>query len=45
LISSTVLELEVQRNPLAIRGEHGERVLTQATAIVIVDMVIEQRSL
>lgn len=44
LISSTVLELEVQRNPLAVRREHGEQVLAQATAIVIVDTSIEQRS-
>ena len=36
LISSTVLELETGRNPLALRREHGEQVLAQATAIVIV---------
>ncbi len=45
LVSSTVLELETQRNPLALRREHGEQVLAQATSIVIVDAQIEQRSL
>ena len=44
LISSTVLELETQRNPLAIRREHGEQILAHATSIVIVDEQIEQRS-
>jgi predicted nucleic acid-binding protein len=44
LISSTVLELETQRNPLALRKEHGEQILAQATSIVIVDEQIEQRS-
>lgn len=44
LISSTVLELEIQRNPLAVRREHGEQVLAQATTIVIVDEQIERRS-
>ncbi|MCB9150176.1 MAG: PIN domain-containing protein [Caldilineaceae bacterium] len=44
LISSTVLELETQRNPLAIRREHGEQILAQATRIVIVDEQIEQRA-
>lgn len=45
LISSTVLELETQRNPLAIRREHGEQILAQATSIVIVNEQIEQSSL
>ncbi len=45
LISSTVLELEIQRNPLAIRREQSEQVLAQATAIVIVDEQMEQRSI
>ena len=44
LISSTVLELELQRNPQAVRREHGEQVLAQATTIVIVDEQIEKRS-
>lgn len=44
LISSTVLELETGRNPLALRREHGEQVLAQATAIVIVNERIEQRA-
>lgn len=44
LISSTVLELETQRNPLMLRREHGEQVLAQATTIVSVDERIEQRS-
>ncbi len=44
LISSTVLELETQRNPLPIRKEHGEQILAQATSIVIVDEQIEKRS-
>lgn len=45
LISSTVLELETQRNPLAIRREHGEQILAQATSIAIVNEQIEQSSL
>lgn len=45
LVSSTVLELETQRNPLALRREHGQQVLAQATSIVIIDVQIEQRSL
>lgn len=44
LISSTVLELETLRNPLAIRREHGEQVLAEATTIVLIDEQIEQRS-
>ncbi len=44
LISSTVLELETQRNPLVIRREHGEQILAQATSIVIVDEQIEERA-
>lgn len=44
LISSTMLELETQRNLLAIRREHGEQILGQAVSIVIVDEPIEQRS-
>ncbi len=44
LISSTVLELETQRNPFALRREHGEQVLAQAMGIVIVDEQIEERS-
>lgn len=44
LISSTVLELETQRNPLAIRKEHGEQILAQAKSIVVVNEQIEQRA-
>lgn len=44
LISSTVLEIEIRRNPLAIRREHGEQVLAQATTVVIIDEQIAQRS-
>lgn len=44
LISSTVLELETQRNPHAIRREHGEQILARARSIVIVNEQIEQRS-
>lgn len=40
-----MLELETQRNPLAIRREHGEQVLAQAASTVIVDESIEQRAL
>jgi predicted nucleic acid-binding protein len=45
LISSTVLELEIANNPLPIRREQGEQVLSQATAIVLIDDTIEQRGL
>jgi predicted nucleic acid-binding protein len=45
LISSTVLELEISQNPVAVRREHGEQVLAQATAIVLVDTPIEQRAI
>lgn len=41
LISSAVLELETRRNPLAIRREHGEQILAQATSIVLVNEQIE----
>ncbi len=44
LISSTVLELETQASSLALRREHGEQVLAQATTIVVVNDRIEQRS-
>jgi predicted nucleic acid-binding protein len=44
LVSSTVLELEVLRNPFPVRREHGEQVLAQATAIIVVDDQIEQRA-
>ena len=33
LVSSTVLELEIARNSLAMRREHGEQVLRRAKAI------------
>lgn len=44
LISSTVLELEVLRTPLAIRREHGEQLLARATEIVVVEAQVEQRA-
>lgn len=44
LISSTVLELEVAQNPLALRRGHGRQVLKQATAIVKVDSTLEERA-
>lgn len=44
LISSTVLELEIMQNPVTVRKEHGEQVIAQATAIVLIDTSIEQRA-
>jgi predicted nucleic acid-binding protein len=44
LISSTVLELEVAQNPLALRRGHGRQILRQAAAIVKVDASIEERA-
>jgi hypothetical protein len=40
LISSTVLELEVSRNSLAMRREHGEQVLARSNSVVIIDEAI-----
>jgi len=44
LASSTVLEVETQRNPVAVRREQGEQVLAQAKTIIIVDEQIEKRA-
>lgn len=44
LVSSTVLELEIARNSLAMRREHGEQVLRRATATLRVDEGIENRA-
>ncbi len=44
LISSTVSELEVLQNSLAVRREHGEQVLARSTSVVIVDETIEKRA-
>jgi len=45
LVSSTVLELELARNTLAVRREHGQRVLSRAVDVIIVDGTIEKRAL
>lgn len=44
LVSSTVLELEIARNSLAMRREHGEQVLRRATATLRVDESVESRA-
>jgi len=44
LISSTVLELEVSRNSLPVRREHGLQVLNQATSTVVIDEGLEKRA-
>lgn len=44
LISSTVLELEISRNPLTIRREHGEQVLNRALSFVLIDEPKERRA-
>lgn len=44
LISSTVLELEIARIPLALRREHGEDIIGKASMVVIVDETIEKRA-
>lgn len=44
LISSTVLELETARNPLMVRREHGEQVLSRAVSVVFVDEQIATRA-
>lgn len=45
LVSSTVLELELARNTLAVRREHGEKVLARAIEVIVVDEMIEERAL
>lgn len=45
LISSTILELETQRNPVPIRKEHGEQILAHATNIILVNQTVEQRAI
>ena len=37
LVSSTVLELEISQNSLAIRREHGEQILNRARSVVTID--------
>jgi predicted nucleic acid-binding protein len=44
LISSTVLELEISRIPLALRREHGEDIIGKASTVVIVSEAIEKRA-
>jgi predicted nucleic acid-binding protein len=44
LISSTVLELEVSQNSLAVRREHGEQILRWASSIVMVNQQIAGRA-
>lgn len=44
LVSSTVLELEIARNSLAVRREHGEQVLGRAVVTVQVDEDAEYRA-
>lgn len=44
LVSSTVLELELVRNTLAVRREHGEKVLARASDVIVVDELIEKRA-
>ncbi len=43
LVSSTVLEMETARNPLIVRREHGEQVLSRAVSVVFVDEQIARR--
>lgn len=44
LVSSTVLELEISRNTLPARREHGEQVLSRAKSVVVVDDHIAERA-
>lgn len=44
LVSSTILELEIARNPLAVRREHGEQVLLRAKETIFVTDVMEERA-
>ncbi len=44
LVSSTVSELEILQNPLAVRREHGEQILARSTSVIIVDETIEKRA-
>jgi predicted nucleic acid-binding protein len=44
LLSSTVLELETARNPLAARREHGQQILARATETIVVDPDVENRA-
>ena len=44
LISSTILELETSQTALAIRREHCEQILSQASIVVAVDENIAKRA-
>jgi predicted nucleic acid-binding protein len=44
IIASTVLELEINRNPFSIRREHGLQVLNLAKETITVDESVEQRA-
>jgi predicted nucleic acid-binding protein len=44
LISSEVLELEMDQNRLAVRKEHAQRLLAWASVVVKVDEQIEQKA-
>jgi predicted nucleic acid-binding protein len=44
LISSEVLELELEQNRLPVRKEHAQRVLSWATEVIQVDDTVEQRA-
>ncbi len=44
LISSSILKVEITRNPLAVRREHGEQVLALASATVFVNSGIAGRA-
>lgn len=44
LVSSTVLELEIARNSLDVRREHGQQVLGRATITLEVDEAAEKRA-
>lgn len=44
LISSTILELEITRNPIEARREHGEQVLSYAHLTIWVDEEVGERA-
>jgi predicted nucleic acid-binding protein len=44
LVSSTPLEIEASRNPLAVRKEHANQVLNWASSVVVIDNHLAERA-
>lgn len=44
LVSSTILEMEVLRNPHPVRREHGEQVLSLAASVAVVNESVARKA-